>query len=472
MSVITRVWTQEQLVDLWRNYILAKCGLYDFNPGSVVQTLLEFFCGIISTLLMEGKESIYKAIPVALYEGFKFEKKSAINASGFIRPYRKAAMMIEYTGTGTSALLTTTSTNMSTQVIGAPGDAFDLAYATYPKTSDLVTAIDALSNWSATVVKDVNADTLYLYTNEEIIGKKNYLNADGLDIMLATDIAIIIPEGFSCSLDNEQITTTETETILAGTSGVQCAARFGIPGPLGNIGVNALDTANGKGSINSVIDGVENVINDSAFASGQAAETDAERELRFREFVNALNAGTRLGILSAIRSVDGVRSVGLVENFPDKGTNTVIVDDGSGSGTIDPTILANVNKVLYGDPDDRLNFPGKNVPGITYDIEAPVLVDVDIDITIYRYPNVNISVETVKSDVQTALERYVNTRQLGEDVILSEISRQAKNANAGVWDVSIAAPAANIVINNNEFSKTGAGTSGTVTVTVVIASTI
>ena len=40
------------------------------------------------------KEAIYKAIPVALYQGFGFSKTGEVSAIGAIRPYRKPAFYI------------------------------------------------------------------------------------------------------------------------------------------------------------------------------------------------------------------------------------------------------------------------------------------------------------------------------------------------------------------------------------------
>ena len=112
-------------------------------------------------------------------------------------------------------------------------------------------------------------------------------------------------------------------------------------------------------------------------------------------------------------------------SYPFKGTNTIIVDDGS--GVISTTLNDAVEKVLYGDPNDILNYPGKNAEGIGYNIIAPVIVPVDIGVLVYRLPNVNVDLTEISTDVQTAIEQYVNTRALGENVLLSEIVRVGKN---------------------------------------------
>lgn len=471
MADILKVYTAEQLYDMYRLYLLAKgVGLTDFNSGSKVRALIESNSEIISSIAMDFKEALAKAIPIALYQGFGFSRLAAVSATGYIRPYREPAFWIKYTGSGTAALVTSTDAIMAATVTGAPADAFSFDYASYPTLTDLVAAIDGETNWEATLVKDgsVACSGLYQYTAVDAVGATNYLYTTGLDIMLAIATEIIVPEGYSVTIDNLQVITTADATILAGTSGIQCAAEVTTTGTIGNLEVNAIDTKSGLGTINSVIDGIEYVINDSAFSGGSAEETDAERRVRFSETVNALNAGTKAGIIAAIKGVTGVRSVGIRTAYPFKGTNTIVVDDGS--GTISEDLLEAVEKVLYGDPNDITNYPGKNAEGIGYNIVAPVIVPVDIGVTVFRLINVNVDLDDIKTDVQTAIEQYVNTRQLGENVLLSEIIRVAKNSNAAAYDVVITSPLANVSIDENEFAKTGAGTGGTVTVTMTTTS--
>lgn len=82
--------------------------------GSKTKAILQMISDIVSTVSMDFKEGLYKGIPIALYEGFGFTKKSATSATGYIRPYRKPALILNYTGSGTDALLTITSGTIAT----------------------------------------------------------------------------------------------------------------------------------------------------------------------------------------------------------------------------------------------------------------------------------------------------------------------------------------------------------------------
>jgi uncharacterized phage protein gp47/JayE len=450
-----------------RDLVLSKqVGITDFNDGGKTKAILQMCADLMSTISMDFKEGMYKAIPVAMYDGFGFAKKEAVSAYGYIRPCRLPAMTINYTGVGTSAKITITATTISAACVGAPSDAFTYDFVDYLKTNDLAAEIDSLTNWSCTSVKNVDSDTLYIQAGVEVIDETDYQANDGLDLMLQTDIAIPIYTGFSVSIDDMQILTTEDATIPAGESGVQILAENSTKGIIGNIAANGLDTINGKGTINSTVDGVYACVNDSAFSGGSEAESDSERATRFANTVNALNAGTKDGILSAINAITGVRSSGMRTSYPYRGTNTIVVDTGSGSISAD--LLEEIEKVLYGDPNDLINYPGKNAEGIGYIISAPSIVDVNITITAYRLPTVNVDLDEIANDVKTAVEQYINTAQLGQDIVLAEIIRVGKNSNLAVYDLVINSPAANVSISENEFARTGAGTGGTVNVTAVV----
>jgi uncharacterized phage protein gp47/JayE len=467
MSTILKTYTSDQIYEMSKNLILAQnVGITDFNDGSKTKAILQMIADITSMISIDFKEGLYKSIPISLYDGFGFTKKSAVSATGYIRPYRLPVMTLAYTGAGTSATITITANLISSACVGAPGDAFSFTFASYPKTSDLQLVIDALPNWSCVNIQDIDSNKLYIQSATEVVGALNYRYIAGLDLMLQTDGDILIPAGYSVSVDNMQIITTADATILAGTSGIQCNAENQTTGIIGNISVRGIDTINGLGSINSSLAGIYGVINDTAFSGGAEAESDSDRQIRFTNTVNALNAGTENGILAAIQAISSVRSCGMRTSYPFKGTNTIIIDDGS--GFISAALQAEVLKVLNGDPDDLINYPGKGVAGIGYNITAPVIIDTSIGLTATRLPNVNVDLLEIANDIQTAVEQYINTRPLGADVVLSEIIRVGKNSNSAIYDLYVDSPAANISINETEFARTGAGTTGVVSVTVTV----
>jgi hypothetical protein len=466
LADIVKVYTGDQLYEMYRNYVLNISSITDFNKGAFVRAVLESNSDIVSQIMMDFKEALYKAIPIALYKGLGFPLKSARSAIGFVRPYRIPSFTLNYTGLGTSALLNVSISDFVVTVTGAAGDNLNLDFATYPKTSDLVTFIDSQANWSASLYEDVNSNTIFLYSSPEIKGSIDFELNSGFDVMLQSDVALPILQGYSISVGEIIVATTEDSEIPAGASGIQIASSVSQTGFGGNIGAEAINTKEGKGFVNTQVPGVDFVINDSAFAGGRPIETETQRQIRFNETINGLNAGTLNGIIAAIKALDDVINAGMIPNFPFKGSNTIIVDDGS--GIISPELEAEILKVLKGDPDDFENYPGKGVEGIGYILEPPTIVNVDIGITISRLSTVTADLNQMKLDARSAIEQYINTLSLGGDVILSEASRRAKNSNAAIYDAKITSPSDNIPIEGQEFAKTGAGYTGVVTVTAII----
>lgn len=110
-------------------------------------------------------------------------------------------------------------------------------------------------------------------------------------------------------------------------------------------------------------------------------------------------------------------------------------------------LTATVQKVLEGDPNDEINFPGVKAAGINLSVEAPTIRRINITVSITAKPGF---VETdLYDDVRSRIEQYVTSLGLGEDVIVSRII-DAAHDNPGVASVRIPIPENDIVILENE----------------------
>lgn len=110
-------------------------------------------------------------------------------------------------------------------------------------------------------------------------------------------------------------------------------------------------------------------------------------------------------------------------------------------------LIASVQKIIDGDPNDPTNFPGLRCAG------SKVLVDVPV----IRRITININLTAASGSQQTnliglvssVLTAYINGLGIGEDVILNEIRERAMAVN-GVFDVSVSTPTSNITVLENE----------------------
>ncbi len=467
MSTILKNFTPEQLYNLMRNKVIAdNVGLTNFNPGSNTRSILEAVALVASAQGFDFLEATRQAIPISLYDGLGFRRKAATVSSGFLRFYRKPVFYITYTGADTDVELDISLTELTLTTSGTPADDVTVDFATFTTIDAVVAEIDSKTNWSATKVQDGSVSSLYLYSSRQIVGNENYLTLDDtVDVMSSTAPLVNILANAQASVDDVIIQTTSASTIAAGDATSPVIASTSLQtGEDANIDALAIDTESGNGTLNNPITGVEHVINDSAFANGTNKESDEERASRFQTFVQGLHGGTAAGIESAVLEITGIKSVTVRERFPAPGTNTVIADDGSGALTV--AQIEEIRKVIDGDPDDLANYPGVGVAGINYNIEAPTVIAQDVVATVQRIGTISDSTE-ITTAVQSEIERYINTRKLGDDVVRSEIIKRAKSAHPAIYDFILTTPAANVSANLGEVIRTGAGTGASVALTLV-----
>lgn len=456
-----------------RNKIIAdNIGITDFNKGSTIRSILECFALITSITGFDYLDALRKAIPVALFDGFRFKRKGATSSSGYFRFFRKPELSVRYIGEGHSALLAVTNTEFRITVMGS-SDSFSLLLDNYRNVGELVSAVNNIPNFSAVLVgsADTSSFSLYKYNNVEIIGLKNWKNEFGKDILTESAIeSDPIYSGTIITIDDIAFQLLEDSSILAGESTtLPLEAAATISGKSGNISMRSVDTLNGKGMINNTIIGVDYVVNDTAFTGGTDNETEPERTERFQRFIQGLCGSTKKGLEAAVLGIDGIRSVSIKECHPSPGYNTVIADDGTGG--LSNIKKSEIQKVLDGDPEDIINYPGVRAAGIKCCILAPQIIPVSVSVTIFKATSLGDEVE-IKSMIISAIQTYINTRSLGQDIILSEIIALGKRAHRDVYDIKINFPNENIKISDDRLARTGGISNGIVSATLVTLTSV
>lgn len=139
-----------------------------------------------------------------------------------------------------------------------------------------------------------------------------------------------------------------------------------------------------------------------------------------------------------------------------KGTGefSIIDTGGLGAGTqviayydYYTNLVAEVQKVLEGDPDDSVSYPGVKAAGIFLAVEAPVFRRITVRLSIAA------EVTFVESElaplVQLEIETYIRGLKIGNDVIRSRIIDSAHNVQ-GVKSVLLTLPTENVIVLENE----------------------
>lgn len=205
--------------------------------------------------------------------------------------------------------------------------------------------------------------------------------------------------------------------------------------------VTALASNHGVGAIVNFVDVVST-----------AAET-GQRRFRLQNFPS-VRSTDRLFVkpLADVWS-QLVRDVDYVLN---KGTGEFIILDTAGLSagtqvvahyTYYTNLIAETQKVLEGDIDDPINFPGVKAAGVFLAVEAPIIKRITVRATITaedRFTEADIA-----PAVRRAIADYINSRKIGEDIIRSKLIDVAHNI-AGVRDITITNPLVNITVLENE----------------------
>jgi uncharacterized phage protein gp47/JayE len=167
--------------------------------------------------------------------------------------------------------------------------------------------------------------------------------------------------------------------------------------------------------------GIEYVINRGDVSGGTEAEGDDELRERAKHALEKIGKATLISIESAVRGVEGVRSL-LIEDMPEgiPGIVRVIVQGG------DKTELERV-------------IEETRAAGIKVELLRPKIVYLDISLSITLSKGVSASL--VRTKVEEKIRNYISSLKIGEDVLFNKVVFMALNVEGtqDVTDVSIRA---------------------------------
>ena len=193
--------------------------------------------------------------------------------------------------------------------------------------------------------------------------------------------------------------------IAAGTASVSVTVTAVNNGAQGNATAGAINT------LGQAITYVDTVTNASPFSTGQNAETDAAFRTRFVAWLNSLSKATLVAIQYVIQSLGNVASYTITANYAYNGTYQpgyfyVVADDGSGNP---PTSFLNAVSAAVG-----------AVRGFTlsWGVFGPSIVKA----------NVAMTTGAQQSNVQAALQNYINGLGVGNSLSYARLAQVAFDA--------------------------------------------
>lgn len=116
-------------------------------------------------------------------------------------------------------------------------------------------------------------------------------------------------------------------------------------------------------------------------------------------------------------------------------------------------LIAEVQRVLNGDPDDLETYPGVKAEGVKVKVRAPSFQNISISITVLSSFGA-IDDDTVTA-VKDALQAYVNGLGIGADVVIAELIAAAMGV-PGVTDAIINSPTTNVIVADGVLPRTKA----------------
>jgi uncharacterized phage protein gp47/JayE len=114
-------------------------------------------------------------------------------------------------------------------------------------------------------------------------------------------------------------------------------------------------------------------------------------------------------------------------------------------------LIAYVQKLIDGDPADRINFPGMRAGGVLVIVLTPQILVQNVEVTVTVLDGYDYDV--VKDSVRQAIKDYINALTISGDVIVSQIVRKCM-AVAGVYNVDVITPTNDVILLDDELART------------------
>jgi len=252
---------------------------------------------------------------------------------------------------------------------------------------------------------------------------------------------VTIPVGTSVSSGTVTFTTTR-EVSFSGTDSSLVPIVANIIGLAGNVGIREINQF--STTLPAAITSVYNLIATSGGADEEGMDEFSER---FSVWAKSLGRNNVYTISTYAMMVDGVHSVSVRENYPDRGDVTIYIEDGSGSAS--PALLDTVKQALE---TDMIVTGGIKPAGIQYLYMTPELIYITLNIALtfinsYSPAGVTLVVEQV-------LTNLINAKNIGIGYIFSETLALVQSVE-GVKAVKIISPSVDIDVNSHQIIRLG-----------------
>lgn len=242
--------------------------------------------------------------------------------------------------------------------------------------------------------------------------------------------------------------TTQPATIPAGEiTSNEVTVQAELTGSKYNVDANSIT------SIESIVStNVVEVNNRQKADGGIDEESESDMLIRFKDFISGLQGTNEYGIKAKLLAVEGVRSVDIQEHFPPDNSYNYSIYIDNGTGGLPDTLKKEILKVVNGDEDDFVNYPGIRVPGMNVRVASaiPVNASISVKCTVYRTDHT-----TADFEIEEAIRQEINNLTIGKDILISSLILRLRQIAyiTDVTEIKINGLAENLKMNPNQVAK-------------------
>ena len=273
---------------------------------------------------------------------------------------------------------------------------------------------------------------------------------------------IVIPQGTIIRVPNTNYSyeTQADITIGSGTSTGQAYVLATATGAAYNASASIII------ELDTSIDGIASVSNESAFTTGSNEESDSERKNRWRRYIRTLSRATEDALVYGAKTskltdanneiTEYVKDAIIHELHEDQGGSTGYIDVYLWNGTngASANLITNTTKILNGYTDDDGNrVPGYKGAGIIAVVKAVTTQSTAVTVTVTLDNGVTIS-SAFEDEIEAKIGEYFSGLNIGETVYIAKMIDMIMDLD-DVIDVSFTLPAANVVPEWNKICALG-----------------
>jgi len=284
-------------------------------------------------------------------------------------------------------------------------------------------------------------------------------SASGIVRFTAPSVAaatITVPAGTQVkSSSNGQIYTTQAAAfILTGQTYVDALVAAATPGTVGNAEFGTITEVVGT------LPGISSVSNPARFYNGRDAESADERRARFQGYISTLARGVKPAVEYGAKTAKVVSGLGVVTEYvafagvvepyvsdPTQPISKIYCYIHNGASATSGALVTEAQKIIDGYFDDD----GNPVAGSSWKAAGVICVvaaasDTPVAVTGTVSIDPGYSGVTVLAQCQGAVQGYIQGRPVGAKVQFAELVAILKRDVAGVLNVVITAPSADVDI--------------------------